>query len=181
MTIKSNFSIKNQTGAALVIALVIMVVLTVIALAATFTSIFEIKLSGNKRGTTDAFYTADGGVQAVIPNIANFNTSSYVLIAGTSSLPQALRSESIDSSFSAPTLSLPAGVNFTDPPNVTIYHTTKTGAPRGLGTSATGSIEYQYYIIDSIGSDQLDSSLIKSNSQVREKVVRFIPTSQGGN
>jgi len=50
MTIKPCFSLNNQSGAALVIALVIMIVLTVIALAATFTSIFEIKLSGNKRG-----------------------------------------------------------------------------------------------------------------------------------
>jgi len=49
---------------------------------------------------TDAFYTADGGVQATIPNIANFSLSNYVLIADTSTLPPALRNESIDSSFS---------------------------------------------------------------------------------
>jgi len=181
MTIKANFSLKDQSGAALVIALIIMVVLTVIALASSFTSIFEIKLSGNKRGMTDAFYTADGGVQAVLPNIANFNASTYTLIADSSTLPQSLLSESIDSNFSASTLSLPPGVNFTDPPTVTIYHTTITGAPRGSGFSAAGGYEYSYFIIDSIGRDQIDVDLFKSNCNVREKVVRLLPTSQGGN
>src|SRR4030043_731939 len=97
MTIKANFSLKDQSGAALVIALIIMVVLTVIALASSFTSIFEIKLSGNKRGTTDAFYTADGGVQAVLPVITNFYTSNYTIIPNSGSLPQTIRNESIDS------------------------------------------------------------------------------------
>ena len=180
-TIKANFSLKDQSGAALVIALIIMIVLTVIALASSFTSIFEIKLSGNKRGMTDAFYTADGGVQAVLPNIANFNASTYTLIADSSTLPQSLLNESINSSLSNPPPSLPPGVSFTDPPTVTIYHTALTGAPRGLGFSATGSYEYGYFIVDSIGRDQIDVDLFKSNCNVREKVVRLIPTSQGGN
>ena len=178
---KANFFLKDQSGAALVISLIIMIVLTVIALASSFTSIFEIKLSGNKRGVTDAFYIADGGVQAVLPVIGNFDTSNYTLIPNSGTLPPTLQGESIDSGFSAPAFALPSGVSFTVSPNVTMYHTRKTGTPRGLGVSATGSMEYQYYIIDSIGRDQIDSSLIRSNCQVREKVVRFIPTSQGGN
>ena len=181
MTIKTNFFLRDQSGAALVIALIIMIVLTVIALASSFTSIFEIKLSGNKRGTTDAFYAADGGVQAVLPSIINFNTLSYTLIPNSGSLPQDLRNESIDSANYSPTLSLPAGVSFTVQPNVDIYHTTLTGAPRNSGSSATGSYEYSYFIIDSNGIDQIDSSLFPSNCQVREKVVRLLPTSQGGN
>jgi type IV pilus assembly protein PilX len=181
MTIKTNFCLRDQSGAALVIALIIMIVLTVIALASSFTSIFEIKLSGNKRGMTDAFYAADGGVQAVLPLITNFNTSSYTLIPNSGSLPQDLLSESIDSANYSPTFSLPSGVNFIVQPNVDIYHTTITGAPRNSGSSATGSYEYSYYIIHSNGVDQIDSSLIPSNCQVREKVVRLLPTSQGGN
>jgi len=181
MTIKANFSLKDQSGAALVIALIIMIVLTVVALASSFTSIFEMKLSGNKRGMTDAFYTADGGVQAVLPDIVNFNDSSYTLIADSGSLPQELRNESINSVNYDPTLSLAAGVSFTVQPNVDIYHTTMTGAPRNSGSSATGNYEYSYFIINSNGRDQIDSSLIPSNCLVREKVVRLLPTSQGGN
>lgn len=39
---------KNESGVALVIALVMMTVLTLIGLAASFTSTFEIMLSGEK-------------------------------------------------------------------------------------------------------------------------------------
>lgn len=181
MRIRVNFSSRDQSGAALVIALIMMIVLTVIAVAASFTSIFEIKLSGNKRATTDAFYTADGGVQAVLPGNTNFYTSSYTLIPNSGSLPQTVRNESIDSKFSSPTLSLPTGVSFTDPPNVTIYHTTKTGAPKGLGLSASGNYDFAYFIIDSIGRDQIDVALLKSNYEVIEKVLVLVPTLQGGN
>ena len=181
MTKKAFLALKDQSGAALVIALIMMTVLTVIALASSYTSIFEIKLSGNKRGTTDAFYTADGGVQAVLLAATNFSVSSYTLIPNSGTLPQDLRNESIDSRFSSPTLSLPTGVSFTDPPNVTIYHTTRTDAPRGLGFSASGNYNFAYYIIDSTGRDQIDAALLKSNCEVIEKVVVLVPTLQGGN
>jgi Tfp pilus assembly protein PilX len=178
---KANFPSSDQSGAALVIALIMLICLTVIALASSLTSTFEIKLSGNKRGSTNAFFTADGGIQAVLPTITNFSTSSYVAVTNTGTLPEAIRPESIDSQFSNPTLSLPTGVSFTLPPVVTIYHSTKTGAPRGSGFSATGSYDYAYYIIDSVGQDQIDMALLKSNCQLREKVVRLLPTLQGGN
>jgi Tfp pilus assembly protein PilX len=166
----------------LVIALIMMVVLTVIALASSLTSMFDIKLSGNKRGMTDAFYVADGGVQAVLPRISNFNVFSYTLVANTGTIPEALRTERIDSSktISADGLFLPSGVSFNPVPEIIIYHTSMTGAPRGTGFSATGNFEYQYYIIDSTGKDQL-GSIIPSKCEVREKVVRLVPTSQGGN
>jgi type IV pilus assembly protein PilX len=51
--------IKNESGVALVVALIMMTVLTLIGLASTFTSTFEIMLSGEKRRSTDAFYAAD--------------------------------------------------------------------------------------------------------------------------
>jgi len=154
-------------------------ILTLIGIASTFTSTFEIMLSGNKRGSTDAFYTADGGVQAVLPDIANFNTSSGFASVNTSSLPLNLQNESIDLRNTSPTLSLPSGVSFTDAPTVTVYHTTLTSVPKGSGFSAI-NFEYAHYIIDSVGRDQTDMGLVKSNCQVREKIVRIIPTLQGG-
>jgi hypothetical protein len=75
----------------------------------------------------------------------------------------------------SPTLDLPSGVSFTSPPQVTIYHTTITRVPRGLGMSAIAFL-YNYYIIDAIGQDQMDLSLIRSNCEIREKIVRLIPT-----
>jgi len=179
MNTKDNSIFGNQSGAALVIALIIMVVLTIVALASSLTSVFEMKLSGNKRGMTDAFFVADAGVQAVVPDVSNFNSFSYTLVANTSTLPQTLRNEGIDSNLTSPTLS--SSVSFTVSPTITIYHTSNTGAPRGTGFSATGNFDFNYFIVDSIGRDQMGSSLIRSNCEVREKVVRLIPSSQGGN
>jgi len=162
----------NESGVALVVALLMIVILSLIGIASSSNSTFEIKLSGNKRGSTDAFYTADGGAKSVLPNIANFNTSSgYITNLGT--LPTELQSEFIDQRMIAPALDLP--VPFTTTPQVTIYHTTVTRVPRGLGMSAI-AFQYNYYIIDSIGQDQMDLSLIRSNCEIREKIVRLIPT-----
>lgn len=69
---KSNPILKNDSGMALVVALVMMVVLTLIGLASTFTSTFEIMLSGEKRRSTDAFYNADSGGNVLIRRYENF-------------------------------------------------------------------------------------------------------------
>ncbi len=184
MTRKGCFILKDKSGAALVIALMMLIVLTLIALASSSTSIFEIKLAGNKRAATDAFYTADSGVQAVLPTITNFYTSSYTLVPNSSSLSQSLQNESIDLRFSSPFLSFPTNptsVSFTENPTVTIYHTTRVGAPRGLGFSASGGYDFVYYVIDSTGRDQLDVAPLKSSCEVIEKVVVLVPILQGGN
>jgi hypothetical protein len=115
-----------------------------------------------------------GGTKSVYPIITNFNTSSgYTTSLAT--LPTELQSESIDMRNTAPTLDVPGGVSFTAQPQVTIYHTTVTRVPRGLGMSAI-SFLYNYYIVDAIGQDQLDLGLTRSNCEIREKIVRLIPT-----
>ena len=178
-TIKLNHTLKNQSGAALVIALIMMIVLTLIGLASTFTSTFEVSLSGNKRGSTDAFYAADGGVQATLATPANFFDpssgtlpSSYTLIPNSGSLPVDLRNEGIDKRFTAPGFSLPAGVNFDDPPRVTIYHSSSIG---GEGTQGYISASF---IIDSVGRDQIGSGLSRSTSELREKWLMRRPLAE---
>lgn len=153
--------IKDQSGVALVLALIMIVILTLIGLASTYTSTFEMKLSGNKRGTTDAFYAADSGVQVIVANVDNF------------SLP----GKYVDNKYDP----------FTDPnnPNPTKanvliqYDTTQEGSPRGSGFSAI-SFEFKHFVIDSKGQDQLDLSLVKSAAEIEQKVVRLVPTLQGG-
>jgi len=155
------YPLKDQSGVALVLALVMIVILTLIGLASTYTSTFEMKLSGNKRGTTDAFYAADSGVQIVVANVDNF------------SLP----GKYVDNKYNP----------FTDPknPNPTKanvliqYDTTQEGSPRGSGFSAI-SFEFRHFVIDSKGQDQLDLSLVKSAAEIEQKVVRLVPTLQGG-
>jgi len=180
MAKKTSGILKNQCGAALVIALVMIVVLTLIGLASTYTSIFEIKLSGNKRGTTNAFYTADGGGKLVQPVINNFSMGNYTAV-NLGSLPPYLVKESIDLQFPSPALDLPVGVNYTVPPSVTIYHLPRTDAPRGQGISATGNFGFNHFIIDSVGNDQADISILPSSSHLAEKIVKILPSSQGGN
>jgi Tfp pilus assembly protein PilX len=169
MTIKRNHTLNNQSGLALVVALTMMLVLTLIGLASMFTSTFETILSGNKRASTDSFYAAEGGVQATLANSANFTPSSYTLIPNSSGLPEDLRQEPIDKKLSSPVLSLPTGANFSDQPQVTIYHLSRTGGEGTQGYTADS------YIIDSVGRDQIGSGVSRSTSEQREKWVMRRP------
>ena len=153
--------LNDQSGAALVIALLMMIVLSLVGLASMFTSAFEIKLSGNKRGATDAFYAAESGIQVVVANIDNF------------SLPDKYVDDRYDP--------------FTDPNNpnptqasVTILNMPDMkGAPRGMGFSAT-HFGFEHFMITSVGRDQTNSSPIRSTCELEEKVIRLVPTLQGG-
>jgi hypothetical protein len=162
MSSKAHFILKDQSGVALVIALVMIVVLTLIGLASTYTSTFEMKLSGNKRGTTDAFYAADSGIQITVANIENFN------------LPGKYDGNNKYDPFTDP-----KNPNPTKATVVIQYDTTQEGSPRGSGFSAI-SFEYRHFLIDSTGRDQTDIGLIRSACEVEEKVVRLVPTLQGG-
>ena len=104
MAIKTNKKLKDQSGAALVVALIMIIILTLIGLASTFTSTFEIKLSGNKRSSTNAFYTAEGGTQSVLVNLTNFNVPGSFTAVATGALPVDLQNESIDLRLPSPTL-----------------------------------------------------------------------------
>jgi Tfp pilus assembly protein PilX len=57
--------VNNQKGTALVIALLVMITATVIAVAANFTSTTEVAISGNQRMYTEDFFTADGGLELI--------------------------------------------------------------------------------------------------------------------
>jgi type IV pilus assembly protein PilX len=159
--------LKNQSGAALVIALIMLIVLTLIGLASTFTSTFEMKLSGNKRGSTNAFYAADSGIQVVMANISNFN----------------MPGKYVDNKYNPFTETNPNSPDYNPNPtnaSVTIsFDPNQQGAPRGTGISAT-SFEFNHYLLESTGRDQIDMSYIRSKCNLEEKVVRLIPTLQGG-
>ena len=161
MSKKMLYPLKDQSGVALVLALIMIVILTLIGLASTYTSTFEMKLSGNKRGTTDAFYAADSGVQVVTANVDNF------------SLPGKYVDNKYDP-FSDPKNPNPTKANV-----LIQYDTTQEGSPRGSGFSAI-SFEFKHFVIDSKGQDQLDLNLVKSAAEIEQKVVRLVPTLQGG-
>lgn len=57
--------LHNQRGTALVIALLVMVTATVVAICANFTSTTEVAISGNQRRFCANFFTADGGLELI--------------------------------------------------------------------------------------------------------------------
>ncbi len=60
---KFNNLLKNQNGVAIVIALIMLLVLTLIGLYAVNSTYFETNIAGNQRVYNLAFYTADGGIE----------------------------------------------------------------------------------------------------------------------
>jgi len=161
MWIRSKRILNDQSGVALVIALMMLIVLTLIGLASVLTSSYEMRLSGNKRGSTDAFYSADSGIQVVLSNIQNFNLGNYS--PGHTYDP----------------FTNPQNPNPTDAAGLISHLTDQHGAPRGSGFSAT-NFEFEHFLINSIGHDQIELNPVRSTSTLEERVVRLIPTLQGG-
>lgn len=56
--------IKDESGVALVVALLIMVILTILGTAAIMTSTTDVKIAGNFKKSTNAFYAAEAGIEA---------------------------------------------------------------------------------------------------------------------
>jgi hypothetical protein len=176
METKSIIKLKEQSGAALVIALMMMVVLTLIGLASTFASIFEAKLSGIKRESTAAYYAADAATQAVFNNNLNFQPqpSDVPITDIPGQLPPDLQGDPIDRMQPAPVIQLPSGTGFSDPPQVSIYHLRREGG-EGLQYAWDG------YIIGAVGKDQLNPvGTRKSECTVRQKwLLRNVSGEEG--
>lgn len=68
--------LRNEKGVALVIALIMLIVLTLIGISSINSSIFETKLSGNERVGSSAFYAAEGGVYVGISRVPDITAYS---------------------------------------------------------------------------------------------------------
>jgi hypothetical protein len=154
MASKKNTVLRKQSGTALVVALIMMVVITLIALASSYTSIFEIGISGNKRGKTNAFFVADGCINEVASSPATFDLAHFV--------PLVLNTTSV---YDNPNPSCGSG-------SVTAF-LNQSGGPRGGGWG-TGTT-YSYYAINCTGNDTAGSA---ATSQMQEDVMRLLPTDQ---
>jgi hypothetical protein len=146
---KQGVSLKNESGVALVIALIVMVVLTLIGLAATFTSTFEILLSGEKRRATDAFYAADSGVNVIMLRYNNF-------------VPGVLDYNPFSNPLNPNITKVNAKIN---------YDPNKIGPPRSFTAI---NLNYAYFWIESKGND-LTGMNNKSTCTIDQMVVRLLP------
>jgi hypothetical protein len=173
MASKTDTISKNQSGAALVIALIMIIVITLIALASSYTSIFEIKISGNKRGTTNAFYAADAGINAITSDPTDsFNTSLYTILVGTTLGYDPSTNGNIPASnkLLIPTVTPPLTTS-----NAPIkYYQTQAGPPRGTGFSAV-NVNYAYFQVQCTGNDSLGSG---AKTTIQEDVMELIPAQQ---
>ena len=157
---KAKKIIKDESGAAIVIVLMMVMVLAFISLGSAFNSIYEVKFSGNKRGTTDAFYGADSGVQVVVTNVENFDLDKFV-------------SNKYDPFTDA------SNSNVTKAKVVIEHFPDSRGSPRGFGISAV-NFNFEHYMVESTGDDSLDLSSGKPTCAIDQKMVRLVPTQQGG-
>jgi hypothetical protein len=71
-----NQTLTNQHGVALVVALLILLVLTLIGLSSISSSISEVKIAGNERFGKAAFYASKGGGQVGINSLPNVDPYS---------------------------------------------------------------------------------------------------------
>jgi hypothetical protein len=165
MPTNANTILTHQSGAALVIALVLLVVITLAGLASSYTSIFEIMLSGTKRASTNAFYAADTGINGMTTNIANFNLNLDSYKTTHQYRP-----------FSDPANVTPNPTKVAGPTApITNIHT-QSGPPRGMGFSAL-NLSYAYYEVRSVGKDQATLTS-QSSATIQEEVVRLLPATQ---
>src|SRR5512137_1006454 len=68
--------LKDQNGVALVVALIMLLVLTLIGMSSISSSYYETKISGNDRFGTAAFYAAKGGVEVGINRVPDISAYS---------------------------------------------------------------------------------------------------------
>jgi len=187
----TNAILKDQSGTALVVALIMIVVLTLIGLASVFSSTFEISLSGNKRLSTDAFYNAESRMYSAArraetiidqektagnPTLTNYDITSDETNSGLkdgSGNSIVSRRKAYDSTQLNSQFPLPSGTALNDKSKVTIYHCWAAG---GGGEGKT-SVQADSYIIDAEGTDQIASSdQNKSKEHVRIKIKKYRPT-----
>lgn len=146
--------LKKESGAALVIALIMMIVLTLIGLASTFTSTFEMILSGEKKRSTDAFYNTDNAPDIIMkyPPVFNPGVPTYNPLSPSSIIPSTEKS----------LVKAEANINF-DP--------NKTGAPPGHSIT---EFNYAYFWLE-VRGDDLTGMSNKSRCTIDQNVVRVLP------
>ena len=72
-------SICNENGSVLLISVVILMLLTVLGIAATTTSTIEIQIAGNDKINKMVFFAADSGISYVAANTVLYDSSNTTL------------------------------------------------------------------------------------------------------
>lgn len=151
-------ALQSQQGAALIIAVMILLILTVLGIYAITTSTLETKIAGNERVLKDAFYAADGGIDCGRMVIALFLTQQSPTLPSRTSVNNEIdfRNEIIGSAVINP---LP----YVDTYNGTSDTTVKINVDRikseeppgysgGFGEPVAEKQTLIYYAVDSVST-----------------------------
>jgi hypothetical protein len=142
--------LKNQKGAVLVIAIVMLLILSIIGIYAMGSSIIEVKISGQKKFYDAAFNDADGGVKYV---------QALNPFGGVTS-------ENSPQPYNSPN----ANFNFT----TNVYYLGNSPPPVGSGTGYRAGFKAHYHRIASTGRDaQLAISTTSVNLEVEGYRIGF--------
>ncbi|MBI3620611.1 MAG: pilus assembly PilX N-terminal domain-containing protein [Nitrospirae bacterium] len=141
----------QERGAALVMSLVIMLVLTFLGIIAMLTSTTELSLSGNYRLSKEAYYAADGGMTYVLRDKQYFALTNPTTLT-TPNFPVGGVDLTVNGASASGTVELLAS---------------NQAAPDNTGNDVTinGQVHANYYKVTSLGSGNL-------NSQSRQIVIK---------
>ena len=163
------FDPQQQQGAALVIAILILLVLTVVGIYAVTTSTLETKIAGSERVLQEAFHAADGGVDYGRHVIELFLTDpNPTLPSGATVEPNAndFREEILGADTSGtPYVEAEIGKCDTEIQVERIKAEEATGYPSEFGLPASEKQMTIYYLVDSKSTGQIGgaSSEIEAN------------------
>jgi type IV pilus assembly protein PilX len=79
----NNINIKNQSGAVLITALIMLVILTMLGLSSMTTTTMEERMAANSQEINRAFQAASSGLELVFSDEEAFNTSNTKDLDGT--------------------------------------------------------------------------------------------------
>ena len=133
--------INNENGSAIVLALIILAVLTIIGISASTTTTIELKIVRNERILQQNFYTAEASVYEGAQRIEQESNPEVQLIAWTTGHDW-LNDNTLDFSTSANWQDLgPASGNVNDNSDASVIDPTASFAANAKGVRTGGSLD----------------------------------------
>lgn len=75
-----NYKLLNEKGSALLMALIMLLLLTLIGFAAITTSSIEVQISGNQRLASTSLYAAEAAIESIRQELSNCYTADVITL-----------------------------------------------------------------------------------------------------
>ncbi len=133
---------RRERGAALVVGMILLLVLTVLGISGMITAALELQMAGNTQFQERAFQAAEQGIEAVVtdPNLSTNWTMANMTNSGSST-------------YAAQNKQANVGSPATDQYNTQTYYDTAAGATAvpGGGYSLGTGLEAYHFVTQSVG------------------------------